>query len=304
MRRFHIGLELPVLHRHDAPDEVRPLLGLGPAGNEIRKHDAGELPPEGFPLDDLEVVPQELADLAGPDCLGGIVLVDGRVEEAPALGTPGTGIQKLLRRAKTHRVPGVERRPDVLIHVDRAGGSERLREPFEEPIQPGHMMQRSVEEHDVVAAAVQARIVEVSDAIVDARDTGGFRLPPGVLHGRGGNVEGIDLRHESDLHGRPFEAAEPAAPGDSAGEGLRHMDPLEPVERPFVRGPGHAAVDRLPADGMRHPVSRIPGRLAVFVPVPRDRVRSERPDHHRQSSIRRAGDIIGPWRGLLRSSWT
>ena len=266
MARLGVGGELLVLPLQQAAHEVAAFRRLRPAGLEVGEENPGELSAERPPRDDLEVVAEKVPDLVGPNGFRGIVDVHGRIDEAPALGVPRQRVQDLLHRAQPLGAPGVERWAHVLVHVHRASRFEPARDPREEAVEAGHVMEGGVEERDVVPAPRQNRIVEVPDGVPDTADALLRAFASGVFDGPRGDVERVHLADEADPDGGPLEAAQAAAPGGPPAKGRRRMDPPEPVERPLVRRAGHAPVDRLAADRMRHPVSRIPRGRAVLVP--------------------------------------
>ena len=155
------------------------------------------------------------------------------------------------------------------------------------------MVERGVEERDVVPAGSEVRIVEVPEAVVDPVDGLPLRLAPRVSERGLGDVERVDLGHDVEPARRALEGPEAASPGHAAREAPRRVDALEPVQGPLVRGARDAAIDGLAAERMRHPVGGVAGLFPVLVPVLRG-LRGRRFAHGRKSSspTRGSGAVI------------
>src|SRR5437016_1686347 len=127
-----------------------------------------------------------------------------------------------------------------------------------------------MEEHDVVPAALQLRIFEAPEAIVDSANPLLSRDPSCILEGSRGHVEGVNLLREPGADRSPFESAETTAPGQTPGKPSRSRDPPKPIRGPFVFRAGDPAVDGLAAKRVRHPERRVLRLLPVRIPISGD----------------------------------
>src|SRR6476659_4857525 len=268
VRRRGIALELAVLQPEERRDEPAALGRRGPRGVEAREHEVLDLAAVRLPRHDFEVLAHEGRNLRGADRLRRIARLDRERELLLDLRFPGRHVEHGLREIQVPRPPLVPRWADVLVQVESSARLQPQREAAEEPLQLEDVVERGVEERGVVTVPGNEGVIEVPDAVVEAAgELLGVGRARGVLERLPRNVEGVDGFHQVAADRGPFERPGSAAPRDAALERLRDVHPPQPVERPLARRSRDAPVDRLAAQGMRHPEGGVARLVPVGVPV-------------------------------------